>query len=36
MSEATTLEKPDLKIDQDEGNFSYPEDYAFDAGTGLT
>ena len=23
-------------IDQSEGNFSYPEDYAFDAGTGLT
>jgi Fe-S cluster assembly protein SufB len=36
MSEATTIEKPDLKIDQDEGNFSYPEDYAFNAGTGLT
>ena len=36
MSEVTTIEKPDLKIDQDEGNFSYPEDYAFDAGTGLT
>jgi len=35
MSEASTLEKPDLKIDQDEGNFSYPEDYAFNAGIGL-
>ena len=24
-----------VKFDQDEGNFSYPEDYAHDAGTGL-
>ena len=30
MSETNTLEKPDLTIDQDQGNFSYPEDYAFD------
>ena len=36
MSDTTLQEKPDLQIDQDQGNFSYPENYAFDAGTGLT
>jgi Fe-S cluster assembly protein SufB len=34
VSEAA--EKPDLNLDVDSGNFSYPEDYAFDAGRGLT
>jgi Fe-S cluster assembly protein SufB len=28
-------EKPNLDLDMDSGNFSYPEDYAFDAGYGL-
>ncbi|MDX6765779.1 MAG: Fe-S cluster assembly protein SufB [Candidatus Methylacidiphilales bacterium] len=28
-------EKPDLNLEIDNGNFSYPEDYAFDAGYGL-
>jgi len=28
-------EKPDLNFEVDSGNFSYPEDYAFDAGYGL-
>jgi Fe-S cluster assembly protein SufB len=29
-------DKPDLNLDVDSGNFSYPEDYAYDAGRGLT
>ncbi len=33
MSNSATLEA--VSIDQDEGNFSYPEDYAYDAGYGL-
>jgi len=33
MSNNATLEA--VSIDQDEGNFSYPEDYAYDAGYGL-
>ena len=32
MSEAETLNT----IDRDQGNFSYKEDYAYDAGVGLT
>lgn len=28
-------EKPDLNLEIDHGNFSYPEDYAYDAGYGL-
>ncbi len=31
-----TLEKPELNIDQDVGNFYYPENYAYDAGYGLS
>ena len=34
MPDSATLEA--VSIDQDEGNFSYPEDYAHDAGYGLT
>ena len=34
MPDSATLEA--VNIDQDEGNFSYPEDYAHDAGYGLT
>jgi Fe-S cluster assembly protein SufB len=34
MPDSATLEA--VTIDQDEGNFSYPEDYAHDAGYGLT
>ncbi len=34
MMDSATLEA--VNIDQDEGNFSYPEDYAHDAGYGLT
>jgi Fe-S cluster assembly protein SufB len=34
MPDSATLEA--VTIDQDEGNFSYPEDYALDAGYGLT
>ncbi len=34
MTDSATLEA--VSIDQDEGNFSYPEDYAHDAGYGLT
>ena len=34
MSDTTTLEA--VSIDQSEGNFSFPEDYEFDAGSGLT
>lgn len=34
MMDSATLEA--VTIDQDEGNFSYPEDYAHDAGYGLT
>ena len=34
MSEAATLEA--VSIDQAEGDFSYPEEYAHDAGVGLT
>jgi Fe-S cluster assembly protein SufB len=33
MPDSATLEA--VTIDQDEGNFSYPEDYAYDAGYGL-
>jgi len=33
MADSATLEA--VNIDQDEGNFSYPEDYAHDAGYGL-
>jgi Fe-S cluster assembly protein SufB len=33
MTDSATLEA--VTIDQDEGNFSYPEDYAHDAGYGL-
>ncbi|MDR2463140.1 MAG: Fe-S cluster assembly protein SufB, partial [Verrucomicrobiales bacterium] len=28
--------KPELRLDAEVGNFSYPEDYAFDAGRGLS
>jgi len=31
-----TEEKPNLEFETDNGNFSYPEDYAYDAGIGLT
>lgn len=34
MTDSATLEA--VLVDQDEGNFSYPEDYAHDAGYGLT
>lgn len=34
MPDSATLEA--VNIDQDQGNFSYPEDYAHDAGYGLT
>ncbi len=34
MPDSATLEA--VSIDQDEGNFSYPEDYAHDAGYGLS
>lgn len=34
MPDSATLEA--VNIDQDEGNFSYPEEYAHDAGYGLT
>ncbi|MFT5470058.1 MAG: Fe-S cluster assembly protein SufB [Verrucomicrobiales bacterium] len=34
MSDTATLEA--VSIDQSEGDFSYPEDYEFDAGTGLS
>lgn len=34
MPDSATLEA--VNIDQDQGNFSYPEDYALDAGYGLT
>ncbi len=34
MTDSATLEA--VSIDQDEGNFSYPEDYAHDAGYGLS
>jgi len=34
MTDSATLDA--VSIDQDEGNFSYPEDYAHDAGYGLT
>ena len=33
MPQSATLEA--VKFDKDEGNFSYPEDYAYDAGYGL-
>ena len=33
MPDSATLEA--VNIDQDEGNFSYPEEYAHDAGYGL-
>ena len=32
----TTQQDEALKIDYEKGNFNFPEDYAFDAGTGLT
>ncbi len=32
----TTLENDALKIDNEKGNFKYPESYSFDAGVGLT
>ncbi|MEM6885003.1 MAG: Fe-S cluster assembly protein SufB [Verrucomicrobiota bacterium] len=32
----STTEKPDISIDQEAGNFKYPEEYEFDAGYGLT
>lgn len=31
-----TEEKPDLNFEMDSGNFSYPENYQYDAGVGLT
>ena len=34
MPDSATLEA--VNIDQDAGNFSYPEDYQHDAGYGLT
>ena len=34
MPDSATMEA--VNIDQDNGNFSYPEDYLFDAGTGLS
>lgn len=32
----TTLENEALQVDTEKGNFSYPENYSFDAGVGLT
>jgi Fe-S cluster assembly protein SufB len=32
----TTQQKPELNIDQEIGNFHYPENYAYDAGYGLS
>jgi len=32
----SATKKPDIKFDQDQGNFKYPEQYEFDAGYGLT
>ena len=34
MPDSATMEA--VNIDQDNGNFSYAEDYLFDAGTGLS
>ncbi|MDR1145188.1 MAG: Fe-S cluster assembly protein SufB [Verrucomicrobiales bacterium] len=31
-----TADKPDLNLEVEAGNFHYPEDYAYDAGRGLT
>ena len=32
----TEIQNEALNVDTEKGNFSYPEDYAYDAGTGLT
>ena len=32
----TELQDAALQVDTEKGNFSYPEDYAYDAGTGLS